>query len=178
MQSQAPAPTQRFVQHTAPQAQQMPSPSDLSKRLLSKPTNEMREPARQEFRASETTTNRQTGGSGVDSLPTIGQQAAVPVPATDPKFTASLEELHNTLRGRLYDTSGKMVSEVPIRELIQTVQDTQNLEVIVFDGIITQRLVELANKQGIKSVYGVRAGQLSRLLGGMLLYTKEQGKLQ
>jgi len=49
--------------------------------------------------------------------------------------------------------------------------------VIVFDGIITQRLVELASKQGVKSIYGVRSGQLSRLFDNMLLYTKEQGKL-
>ena len=73
--------------------------------------------------------------------------------------------------------SGAMISEVPIRELIQTVQDGTGVSAIVFDGIITQRLVELANKQGIKSVYGVRAGQLSRVFDNMLLYTKEQGKL-
>ncbi len=93
------------------------------------------------------------------------------------RFGTVIGELKNTLRGRLYDADGGMISEVPIRELIRAVEDSKNAYAIVFDGIITQRLVELANRQGIRVVYGIRASQLSRRIEGMQLYTVEQGKL-
>lgn len=98
-------------------------------------------------------------------------------PDADQRYIDSLTELHNTLRGRLYDRSGRMVIEVPIRELIQAIQDSSDVQIVVFDGIITQRLIELSSKRGINSVYGIRAGQISRVFDGMLLYTKERGKL-
>ena len=95
----------------------------------------------------------------------------------NPNMVTALNELHNTLRGRLYTSSGELITEVPIRELIQAVQDTKNANAIVFDGIITQRLIELAFKSGVREVYGIRANQITRMFEGMLLYTKEHGKL-
>jgi DNA primase len=184
----SPAPSPSYS--GAPQARIL-SPSELSNRMLNRTPDariqETRENIRSEFGIKDITQAQPRQGSGgIDTIPTIGRQAAsqaAPQPAqqqtapADPKFTASLDELHNTLRGRLYDNSGNVVSEVPIRELIQAVQDTSNIGAIVFDGIITQRLVELASRQGVKSIYGVRSGQLSRHFDNMLLYTKEQGKL-
>ncbi len=93
------------------------------------------------------------------------------------RFIEALGELHNTLRGRLYDRSGNMVAEIPIRELIQRVQDTPETAVVVFDGIITQRFAEISNSAGLMAIYASRAGQLSRRFDNMLLYTKEHGKL-
>ena len=68
------------------------------------------------------------------------------------------------------------MAEVPIRELIPKMQDLGRADVVVFDGIITQRLIELANKIGVRAVYGIKgepdnAGRSS----GMLLFTKDQG---
>ncbi len=98
-------------------------------------------------------------------------------PEPDQNYISSLDELHNTLRGRLYGEDGKLVSEIPIRELIETVQDSDGISTIVFDGIITQRLIELAKKRGVSAIYGIRGGQVSRTFDDMLLYTKENGKL-
>ena len=164
----------------------IPSPNEISHRMSGKP--EQRGPEMHTYGLRDVS-QPSSRPSGIDSIPTIGRQSApmAPQPAQpvaekptippDPKLITALDELHNTLRGRLYDMNGAMISEVPIRELIQTVQDGTGISAIAFDGIITQRLVELANKQGIKSVYGVRAGQLSRTFDNMLLYTKEQGRL-
>ena len=95
----------------------------------------------------------------------------------DTKLVGALNELRNTLRARLYSGSGEVVSEVPIRELFQTLQDSKGVSAVVFDGVITQRLVELAYQNGIKNVYGVRASQLSRKYDDMVLYTTELGRL-
>jgi DNA primase len=106
--------------------------------------------------------------------PTAPRPQAASAP-TEPKFMDALNELHNTLRGRIYDSSGNPVAEVPIRELMPKMQDLGKADIIVFDGIITQRLIDLANKIGVRAVYGTRASQITKPFDGMLLFTKEQG---
>ncbi len=114
---------------------------------------------------------------GIPSMMPQRQTAQAAAGAGGQQYVAALDELHNTLRGRLYNENGEVISEVPIRELIQAIQDTKNVRAVVFDGIITQRLIELAYKLGVKEVYGIRASQVTRTYEGMLLYTKEHGKV-
>ncbi len=90
----------------------------------------------------------------------------------------SLNELSDTLRSRLVAADGSMIKEVPIRELIATIQDTDDIYGIVLDGIITQRLVELALQKNVHAIYGIRANPMSRKHPELILYTKEQGKLE
>ena len=114
--------------------------------------------------------------SSIEKVQFGGAVQATPEPI-DTKLVGALNELRNTLRARLYSSSGEMVSEVPIRELFQTLQDSKEVNAVVFDGVITQRLVELAYQNGIKNIYGVRASQLSRKYEDMVLYTTELGRL-
>ncbi|MEM3875892.1 MAG: hypothetical protein QXP35_02345, partial [Candidatus Micrarchaeaceae archaeon] len=86
----------------------------------------------------------------------------------------TLKDLQNSLRGRLYDKNFKIIQEIPIRQLIQAVQDAKNIYAIAFDGIITQRLVELANKYNVRQLYGLRA-QITKKYNNILIYTSENG---
>ncbi len=156
------------------------SPSEISRKLLSgegtrERERDVTEPIKIDPDLGIKDINREEP-HGVDAIGVMEHKSQKGGDA-DQKYIDSLAELHNTLRGRLYDDSGNIITEVPIRELIQAIQDSGSVRVIVFDGIITQRLIELANKQGVSSVYGIRAGQISRTFESMLLYTKEQGKL-
>jgi DNA primase len=89
----------------------------------------------------------------------------------------SLTELSDTLRSRLVANDGSVIKEIPIRELISTIQDTDNVYGIVLDGIITQRLIELAMQKNIKAIYGIRANPIPKKHSELILYTKEQGKI-
>ena len=89
----------------------------------------------------------------------------------------ALSELQNTLRGRLYRKDETLIKEVPIRELIQSIQDIEGVYAIVFDGIITQRLIELAYRNGIKEVYGIRSNQILRKFQNLKMYTAENGDI-
>jgi len=108
-----------------------------------------------------------------DSIGSIEFDNHAKAPEPSKKYIDALAELKNTLRGRLYDADGKMVNEIPIRDLIQTVQSTDGTNAIVFDGIITQRLIELAYGKGVKEIYGIRSSQITKKYGDLLLYTKE-----
>lgn len=109
------------------------------------------------------------GIAGVENIEFAKKQP----PQESEKYISALAELKNTLRGRLYDSSGKLISEVPIRELMQAIQEAPAVSSIVFDGIITQRLVDLANSKSAKAIYGIRASQISRKYDSLFLYTQE-----
>ncbi|MCL4379071.1 MAG: DNA primase DnaG [Candidatus Marsarchaeota archaeon] len=114
---------------------------------------------------------------GIESIAQIEGMEAQRTQAGAPNQTLvkALNELKNTLRGRVYSNEGVVLSEVPIRELIQSVQDMKNVGAVVFDGIITQRLVDLAHERSIKEVYGLRASQITRRYPDLMLYTAEHG---
>ncbi len=73
-----------------------------------------------------------------------------------------LKELEGSLRARFLDESLKPVSEVPIRDIMKTLTDAHKVHAVVLDGIVTQRLLDLAEQKGTKYLVGIRAGNLTR----------------
>ncbi len=117
-----------------------------------------------------------------DERPSQGESASrSPKPVLESvllsQLATGLNELSGTLRSRLYASDGTIIEEVPIRELINVLQNTPNVYGVVLDGVVTQRLVELALEKGIKAIYGVRANPMPKLPSELIIYTKEQGKL-
>lgn len=94
------------------------------------------------------------------------------------ELASGLDGLSGTLRSRLYDQTGTVIKEVPIRELLSSIQTTGNVYAVVLDGVITQRLVELALQREIKAIYGLRASPIPRRHADIILYTKEQGTIE
>ena len=93
------------------------------------------------------------------------------------QLATGLNELSGTLRSRLYSSNGTLIKEVPIRELLATLQDARSTYAVVLDGVITQRLLELSIERGVKAIYGIRANPMPRKHPEMILYTREQGKI-
>jgi len=90
-------------------------------------------------------------------------------------FIDALEELKNTLRARFYDANGNLLKEMPIRELLTSLNEVQKAPyAIVLDGVITQRLIEEASKRGVKALYGQRKGNIFRIPQNIIVYTKEE----
>ncbi len=99
--------------------------------------------------------------------------APAPMPQAPEALLKSLDELENTLRARLYNANNEQVNEIPVRDLIKTLGESTGTQAIVFDGIITQRLVDLAESKGTTMLVGVRSGNLFRRPEGMLIHTKK-----
>jgi DNA primase len=159
-------------------APQTLSPSEISSNLLNRrpqPTSIIEEVGEDDTGIKDLSGDDNEKGSQIKDLSAGASKGSEPQEST--RYVSALDELHNTLRGRLYNDSGEVLTEVPIRELIQAVESTRNVRALVFDGIITQRLIELANKAGIKEIYGIRASQITRTYETMYLYTKEHGRV-
>ncbi len=69
--------------------------------------------------------------------------------------------LNSTLEAVLLDQGLQEVGRFPISELVQKMESTSGAHFLVFDGIVTQRLVDSATKVGVKGIIGHRTGELN-----------------
>jgi len=67
--------------------------------------------------------------------------------------------LNGTLEAVLLDEGLQEVGRFPISELVQKMETANGAFFLVFDGIVTQRLVDSATKVGVKGIIGHRTGE-------------------
>ncbi|HYZ65865.1 MAG TPA: DNA primase DnaG, partial [Nitrososphaeraceae archaeon] len=83
-----------------------------------------------------------------------------------PEILSIIKELYpqinETLEAVILDTSMRTILKLPVSDLIKKLNATEGARMLVLDGIITQRLVEAANKVGIEYIVGHRTGDLKR----------------
>ncbi len=89
-------------------------------------------------------------------------------------LSGELEALANTLRARFYNAGFERVSEVPVRDVIKSLSESKDIHAIVFDGIITQRLADLASKQGVKILVGLKIGNVNKAPENLEIMTKSK----
>jgi DNA primase len=83
-------------------------------------------------------------------------------------LVAKARELRGMLEGVLLDQNMSEVARLPVSELASKLalpKDNggyQGVETIVFDGVVTQRVVDLAEEHGVKLIVGDRIADLSR----------------
>ncbi|MBN2477969.1 DNA primase [Candidatus Micrarchaeota archaeon] len=88
-------------------------------------------------------------------------------------FPKELDELKNTLKARLFDENLNMLSEIKVRDVIKALEERSDVRVIIFDGIITQRLVDLANSRGVRTIVGGKIGNVNKKPEGLEIVTRE-----
>ncbi|MEM2963121.1 MAG: DNA primase DnaG [Candidatus Anstonellales archaeon] len=87
-------------------------------------------------------------------------------------YIRSLDELENTLRARFYNDAKECIREIPVRDIIKSLEEETEVSSVVFDGIVTQRLAEMAENKGVKFLVGVKMGNVFRRPTKTLIYTK------
>lgn len=108
----------------------------------------------------------------VERLPEPQQQQSVPAreaqimtaeeSAKADDIKKILKGLEGSLKARVLDASLNPVVEVPIREIMKTLGESNAAFAIVLDGIVTQRLIDLAEQKGAKFIVGIRSGNVTR----------------
>jgi len=66
------------------------------------------------------------------------------------------KELGGTLEAVLLDKEMKQAARLPVRELAEKLQQMKDIDTIVFDGVITQRLVDIAAERNINYLVAAR----------------------
>jgi len=77
------------------------------------------------------------------------------------KFKGILKTLSGTLKAHILGADWTVIKEVPVRNLADTLStSTEEMEAVVFDGIISQRILDIATEHKIKNIVGVKVGNI------------------
>ncbi|MCP8305032.1 MAG: DNA primase [archaeon] len=87
-------------------------------------------------------------------------------------------DINNTLEAIMLDENFSQIIRVPINELMQSLENAEGAKYLVFDGIMTQRLIDSASKIGIKAIVGHRVGDVTRNQADLLLKTFDEFGLE
>jgi DNA primase len=70
------------------------------------------------------------------------------------------KELEGTLEAVLLNEKMEEVDRLPVSELAEKLQHTEDVDTVVFDGVITQRLVDVANQKKVKYLVAARVSDV------------------
>jgi len=62
----------------------------------------------------------------------------------------------------IYDEEGKTLGSFPVAEAVDKIESVSGAHSIITGGVISQRLVDIAYKSGIKNIYGVKIGNITK----------------
>ena len=75
------------------------------------------------------------------------------------QIVETAKELSGTLEAVLLNKEMKKVDRLPVRELAAKLQQMKDIDTVVFDGIITQRLVDIAAERNINYLVAARVSK-------------------
>jgi len=88
------------------------------------------------------------------------------------KYRDMLVQLGGSSTARLLDEGDGVVTEVPVRELVDTLKSAKQTKAVVFDGIITQRILDIAAEMNMHSVVGTKMGTITKQPAGVEVWTR------
>ncbi len=123
---------------------------------------------------------RGRGGNSDEDEKPRGRSPAKKTPkkaAHDPRASVkeTLANLSGSLKATILDKDGKAISEdLPVRELADTLKGGKKaIHSVIFDGVITQRLLDIAADKKIATVVGVKMGNVSKVPEDVEILTKD-----
>jgi len=90
------------------------------------------------------------------------------------RYMEILDEITGTLKAVLLDKDGKEIKKIPVRELTDELKKTNNIQAVVFDGVITQRLLDIASDRGVSVIVGTKMGNVIKKPTSVKILTKDQ----
>ena len=88
------------------------------------------------------------------------------------KYRDMLLSMGGSSKARLLDAGDGVVAEVPVRELVETLKGAKQTRAVVFDGIITQRILDIASELNMHSVVGTKMGTITKQPTGVEVWTR------
>jgi DNA primase len=70
-----------------------------------------------------------------------------------------IKGLEGTLEAVLLNEKLEQIERLPVSQLAEKLQQTEGVDTIIFDGIITQRIVDVANEKNIKKIIASRVSE-------------------
>ncbi len=90
-------------------------------------------------------------------------------------FRDMLKEMLTTHNAKILNSDGGVIREVQTKSLVDSLKEnSEGVATIVFDGIISQRILDVSGSIGIATVVGTRkSDRLTKIPAGIVIWTKE-----
>ena len=90
------------------------------------------------------------------------------------QFRDMLLSLSTTHNAKVLDKDMNVIREVAVKSLVNSLkEDSENVAFIVFDGVISQRIVDVSADNGIGIVVGTRRGNITKMPADLTIWTKD-----
>jgi DNA primase len=90
------------------------------------------------------------------------------------RYRTIINELSSTSKAKILDAGGEVVKEVPVRDLVNTLKvNSTGVQAVVFDGIITQRILDIAADNKIATIVGTKMGNITKQPSSVEIWTKD-----
>jgi len=88
------------------------------------------------------------------------------------KYLEVLERLSGRLKANIIDTEGQLIQELDVKDLTGTLKGIKKrVKAVVFDGVITQRLLDIAAEKAVQDVVGKKMGNVTTTPPGLNVWT-------
>jgi DNA primase len=95
-----------------------------------------------------------------------GDESTKHLMQTRPEIFLTVKEVYpqinETLEAVVLDNTMKTLLKIPVSEIIKRLDAAEGGKLLVLDGIVTQRLIDAADKAGIEYIVGHRTGELRK----------------
>ncbi len=128
------------------------------------PVEEKPKKSKEEKPKKETRTRSLRGKRSSDKVLTPEQQV----------FRDMLLDLSTTHNAKVLGENNELIREVAVKSLVNSLkEDSNGVASIVFDGVISQRILDVSADNGISTVVGTRKGNITKMPANITIWTKE-----
>ncbi len=116
--------------------------------------------------------NETSNAKTVENEVTIEEKTDEPVKKQN-KYLTSLDEVKGTGTGNLFDEDFNVIDTVKVENLFNEIKNSdKNIKTVVFDGIISQRLVDLSKEKNIECLVAVKMTEVVKKPETIKIITK------
>lgn len=85
-----------------------------------------------------------------------------------------LLDMASTHNAKVLNADGNVICEVAVKNLVDLLKkNSDGVTTIVFDGVISQRVLDVSSSKNISVVVGTRKGNITKMPAGITIWTKE-----
>ncbi|CCC82532.1 DNA primase DnaG [Thermoproteus tenax] len=118
----------------------------------------------EEYMAQQKSQEQQAPAEPAAAPAVAVQQQVSSVSEIPDSLKTKVDELLGTLETEIYDDKWSLIKRVAVRELPDFLTSTETqLYAILMDGIVTQRIVDLATKRGVRYIIAARIGPITKV---------------
>jgi len=100
--------------------------------------------------------------------PRAAREPRKPEPPKQPSpLLPVVADLKGTLEAILLNGEGEQTGRMPVYDLVEKLKDSEGIQTVVFDGIVTGRLIDTAREKNVETIVGERIAEGVRIPRGI-----------